>query len=342
MGIKRGVSLYSYQQEQFFKRLDTKAQIKEVREVLGTDGIEIIDQQTIRDYPNPTDKWVDEWKGWIAEYNMTPVTMDVYMDVLQFRDHVMDHHECAERLKGDIKLAAKLGFQNVRCLSAVPLAVIAEAEPVAAEYNVRIGKEIHSNHVLDDAMVTEIVDYVDRTGSKFVGLVPDMGIFQYTVSMPDANWRMRHGTSPEYIEFEKMVLESKMPMADAVAIAHEKFPQEHKEGFMGGLEFSFEHVLEMILAQKPELMKDLVPYIVSIHGKIWEMTEIPGQPGQYHDASIDYATPIKYLKEGGYEGYINTEYEGQRHQQDRGMDYLANEVEEVRRHHEMLKRLIGE
>ena len=43
--IKRGVSLYSYQQAQFFKKLDLKAQIREVREGLGTDGIEIIDEE---------------------------------------------------------------------------------------------------------------------------------------------------------------------------------------------------------------------------------------------------------------------------------------------------------
>ena len=31
MAIKRGVSLYSYQQSQFFGKLDWKAQIREVR-----------------------------------------------------------------------------------------------------------------------------------------------------------------------------------------------------------------------------------------------------------------------------------------------------------------------
>ena len=44
MAIKRGVSLYSYQQAQFFKQLDWKAQIREVHDNLKTDGIEIIDE----------------------------------------------------------------------------------------------------------------------------------------------------------------------------------------------------------------------------------------------------------------------------------------------------------
>ena len=72
------------------------------------------------------------------------------------------------------------------------------------------------------------------------------------------------------------------------------------------------------------------------------MTEGAGKPGCYEDKSIDYETPIKYLKQYGYDGYINSEYEGQRDQQDMGIEHLPNDVEQVRRHHEMLKRLIGE
>ena len=44
----------------------------------------------------------------------------------------------------------------------------------------------------------------------------------------------------------------------------------------------------------------------------------------------------------GFDGYIDSEYEGQRDQQDQGMEGLADEVKEVRRHHEMLARLSGE
>ena len=336
MGIKRGVSLYSYQQEQFFKRMNLRDQIKEVRESLDTDGIEIIDQQAVRDYPNPSDEWLDMWHSAMAEFNMKAVTMDVYMDVLQYRDHVMLYDECAERLKNDIRLAKKLGFANVRCLSAVPLEVIKMAIPVAEECDVRIGKEIHSNHVLDDEMVTELVTYAERRQTPYVGLVPDMGIFQYRPSMPSMNYAVRHGANPDIIPLAFDCFEQHMDVEEAVKYVQGKIPGTERR------ELTFLRSLDMYNHQKPELMKDLVPHIVSIHGKIWEMTEIPGEPGHYEDASIDYATPFKYLKEGGYEGYVNTEYEGQRHKQDQGLENIANEVEEVRRHHEMMRRLIGE
>lgn len=336
MGIKRGVSLYSYQQEQFFKRMNVRDQIKEVHS-LGTDGIEIIDQQAIRDYPYPSDEWLDMWHSAMAEFNMKAVTMDIYMDVLQFRDHVMLYDECAERLKRDLRLAAKLGFQNVRCLSAVPLEVIKMAIPVAEEVGVRIGKEIHSVNVLDGPLVTELVDYAERRQTEFVGLVPDMGIFQYRPCVPNMNYAVRHGMNPDLIPLAFDTFEQKMTTDEAIAYVQSKIPGVQLK------EITWLRTLNMYVNQKPELMKDLVPHIVSIHGKIWEMTEIPGEPGHYEDAAIDYATPLKYLKEGGYEGYINTEYEGQRYKQDRmGEEFMANEVEEVRRHHEMLSRLIGE
>ena len=47
MGIKRGVSLYSYQQTQYFGRMNWKDMIREVHDNLHTDGIEIIDEATI-------------------------------------------------------------------------------------------------------------------------------------------------------------------------------------------------------------------------------------------------------------------------------------------------------
>lgn len=71
------------------------------------------------------------------------------------------------------------------------------------------------------------------------------------------------------------------------------------------------------------------------------MTEIAGKPGQYEDCSIEYAKPIEYLKECEFDGYIISEFEGQRFCQDVGEEGLIDEVEQVCRHHEMLTRLIG-
>ncbi len=347
MSIKRGVSLYSYQQEQFFKKLSVKDQIKEVHDNLHTDGIEIIDEAVIKGYPFPSEEFIYDWNSYMARYNMKAVTMDIYLDVHQFRDHVMNHREAAERLKNDIKLAAKLGFKNVRSLCLVPIDVIEMALPTAEKYDVKIGKEIHAplpikpgqktaiDPVMDPRMVDQIIELAERTGSKHVGLVPDFGIFQHSPTDLAVAYYKRH-FNPDMVDFIMEQNKLKAPSTDVMKMIDEKFPG-HGLNFM-----TLNSLCLHESSAQPEDIKDIIPYIVSIHGKFYHMTEIEGKPGCYEDKAIDYETPIKYLKECGFDGYIDSEFEGQRFCQDSGEENLIDGVEQVRRHHEMLARLIGE
>jgi hypothetical protein len=55
--------------------------------------------------------------------------------------------------------------------------------------------------------------------------------------------------------------------------------------------------------------------------------------------SIPYGKVIKYLDSKQYNGYISTEYEGNRFVL---LDKKVNSLENVQRHQEMLKKYIGE
>ena len=58
--IKRGVTLYSYQQEVYMGKLDLEGMIREVSK-LDTDGVEILTEACIPDFPNPSDYFVYRW-----------------------------------------------------------------------------------------------------------------------------------------------------------------------------------------------------------------------------------------------------------------------------------------
>lgn len=347
--IRRGVSLYSYQQAQFFEKMDWKAMIAEVHDVLKTDGIEIIMDSMVPRYPFPSEEFIFDWNNTMARYGMKAVTADVFLDVHQFRDHVMNHAEAALRLKNDIIIASKLGFENVRTLSSVPIDVIEMALETAEKYNVRIGKEIHfpipikqrtqkkntygMSAVRDFRLVQQIIDLREKTGSPYVGLVPDFGIFQKSASKVTIDYERRNAKYPEEVDF---IVENcaKYTFDELVELAREKYP----DGEMTVTSMERLAIHEPI--SQPEDLREIIPYIVSIHGKFYDMSEIPGKPGCYEDPCIDYENPIRILKECNYDGYIDSEYEGQRDQQDRGYAYLPDEVCQVRRHHEMLARLI--
>ena len=64
-----------------------------------------------------------------------------------------------------------------------------------------------------------------------------------------------------------------------------------------------EDVEKVLSRTKAEDLKSIMPYIVSIHGKFYNMSEDSGKPGTYQDISMDYTGPVKFLKENGYEGY---------------------------------------
>ena len=371
MSLNLGVSFYSYQQSQFFKELSLEDQIRELSQNLpGANGIEIIDEMSLR-YPDPGDAFVETWHRWMEVYGTVPVTMDVGMDVLQFRDHVMTHEECAERLRSDIRLAHRLGFRNVRVLSTTPLDVMLRALPFAEELDMRLGREVHQPMPLEGAQVTEIVDFVEKTGRGHLGIVPDFGIFQFRPSEVMLDWFIRKGARPEAcaaaVELAMMLREGSGPFS-AIDMASETAGNIRSDlnlflksgDARPSLRPAFEGVRALTEARiatperidyvvvgealmmsgtSPETLRQLVPHVVGVHAKFNNMSLLEGTTDTYHDLSIDYESAIKALKAGGYGGYVNSEYEGQRYFQDRDRAHLQSEVEQVRRHQSMLRRL---
>lgn len=373
MTISRGVSLYSYQQSQFFRDLDLHDMVREVGTNLGgATGIELVDEMSLR-YPDPGPEFTRQWFAWMDQYGTTPVAMDVCMDVLQFRDHVMTHEECAQRLRHDLRLAKSLGFTNVRTLSVVPIDIIEAALPLAEELDIKLGKEVHQPMSLTGPEVDEILDVIERTGTRHLGLVPDLGIFGFRPSEVQLAWferrgaqrtacdaavalalNLRAGTAPfsraDLARHTAGNVRSDFTRFLHTGEAHPDFVpvfravQEFTDRAVENptyLDYSVVAEALTLSETDPDALRELAPHIIHVHGKFNNMSEIPGAPGTYQDIAIDYPAAIGALIAGGFDGYINTEYEGQRYFQDRGRDEMTSEVEQVRRHQEMLTRLLA-
>ena len=76
-----------------------------------------------------------------------------------------------------------------------------------------------------------------------------------------------------------------------------------------------------------------MPLIGHIQAKFYEMTD------EGTEYSIPYDEIVPVLIEGGFDGYLSSEYEGNRHIQDA---FAVDSVEQVRRQHAMFARLLGE
>ncbi len=343
MAIKRGVSLYSYQQAQFFGEMSLDDMCRELHENLQCDGIEIIGETTVKGYPFPSREFIADWHAKMARYKLNPVGYDGSFDILRFRDHVMDYAEAAEWIKIELQLAHDMGFKHIRTMTGLPTEVTERCLDTCEKLGVKLAWEIHSplcirpNPDMPDRWVKnpgtkvfETLEFIKKTGTKMVGFLPDFGIFMKAPYISDVEAFIRK-LPDRALAAEIDAMYHEVPLKDFVPTLTERF--------VGRVDQQAIERLGGTSSAEPEDLELILPYVVSFHGKTHYMVEIPGQPGEYDDPSTRYEEVFDVLKRNNWDGYICTEYEGQRAYQDLPRDQLMNEVEQVRRHHSMMKRL---
>lgn len=327
--IKLGVSLYSYQVEYLLGQMTLEECIEAVSD-MGADGVEILPQSMIPNCFNITNDFLDRWFGWMDKYHTKPIAMDAFSEENKLyrklgRDATFD--EAVAIQKKYIELAARLGCRYIRAQIGVgnfDAAKLFDAlVPTAEKLDVRLGREIHGPGVIKSRHVDEILEYIARTGTKHVGLIPDFGIWQFKAPNVILEMHIRDGGSRSLIEYAKELSAKKMEPAAVYEEIKAKGGNVH--------DLSAARRICTNSYDNPEHLRDIMPYILGIHGKFWDIDE------EYHEDCIDYDNPIRVLLEEGYDGYINSEYEGNRHIQDLGP---VRGVEQVRRHHAMMRNII--
>lgn len=357
MAIKRGVSFYSYQQAHYVGDMDYVGMFRELREGLNCDGVEIINEATAPGYPFPSREWLATWHSNLARYDLNAVCFDGFLDTMRLRTHTMNEAEAAELVKVDLQLAHDMGFKHIRTMTALPIETIARALPTAEKLDVKIGWEIHTPIPIkpDPSIrgkyrrtsegpgesVQETVEFIEKIGTKHVGFVPDMGIFSSGPMLSGANKLIISIDERDPVLAAEMreVLDN-YPVLEVLPALEKNFGSKLTPEELAQITGRMT-VYNGSVAQ-PEDLTLILPYVLSFHGKTHYNRPKPGHPGQFEDPSFMYEEVIEVLKDNNWDGYICTEFEGQ----GSGRGYIGqpmvDEVEQVRRHHEMLKRLIGE
>ncbi len=323
--IKRGVSLYSYQEEVFLRKLDLENAIR-VSSEMGAKGIEIIPEQTFDNFPHLTDEQIEAWHGFHAKYGTTPTAYDMFIDLKRRKDRVMTIEEGVESIVRDIRLANRLGCTAMRVIVNTPAEVFERAAPYAEEYNVRLGVEIHSPMRYDHRWIQRILEVIHRVDSTHLGLVPDMGIHVLRFPRVVSERAKRDGATPDIVDYIVKVYDDHPDDMETLS---------REVAWRGGnaLDVAFAGAVSGYNYVDPATMVPHIPYIFHIHAKFYEMVD------DDHEYSIPYEDVIPLLIKGGYDGYLSSEYEGNRHIQDL---MPVDSVEQVRRHQAMMARLLGE
>ncbi len=321
--IKRGVSLYSFQEEMFLGKMTIEDCVAFAASI-GARGIEILPEQNMPNFPNIGDREIAWWRELMAKHGTELTCYDMFLDTKLRKDRLMSDDEQVASIRRDLVLCNRLGIRNMRVLVFVRPDILERCVPYAEELDVHMGVEVHAPWHLEHAWILRTVEVADRLGTKHLGLLPDMGIFMKHFPPVYRDRFIRQGARPEVAQFIIEQHEQKI-MAEytiyEVAVNMKGNPAEVR-------------MVELLRHQpyaNPKRIRDYIPYFRHIQAKFYEMTE------DAHDPSHAYDEVIPELVAGGWEGYLSSEYEGNRWIQD---VQPVDSCEQVRRQHVMFERLI--
>ncbi len=323
--VKRGVSLYSFQEEMFLGQMTIEDCVAFAASI-GAKGIEILPEQNMPTFPNIDDRQVAWWKELMAKHGTELTCYDMFLDTKVRKDRLMTDDEQVASIRRDLVLCNRLGIRNMRVLVFVRPDILERCVPYAEELDVHMGVEVHAPWHMEHAWILRTVEVADRLGTKHLGLLPDMGIFMKHYPPVYRDRFIRQGARPEVAQFIVDQHEQKI-MAEytiyEVAVKMKGNPAEVRMA----------EILRHQPFANPKRIRDYIPYFRHIQAKFYEMTEDDRDPTHAYDEVIPE------LIAGGWDGYLSSEYEGNRWIQD---VQPVDSREQVRRQHRMFERLIAQ
>lgn len=320
--FKRGVSLYSFQEELFLGQM-TVEDVVAFAASIGANGIEILPEQNMPGFPNIDDATVDKWLAMMDRHGTTLTCYDMFLDTKRRKDRLMTDDEQVESIVRDLKLCNRLGIRNMRVLVFVRPDILERCVPYAEQYDVHMGVEVHAPWHLDHAWILRTVDVADRLGTKHLGILPDMGIFMKHYPPEFRDRFLRQGATPKIVDFIIDQHEQKIMCEYTIFEVAVK---------MGGnkADIAMAETLRHAPYSNPKRIRDFIPYFRHIQAKFYGMAD------DCTDPTIAYDEVIPQLIAGGWDGYLSSEYEGNRWVQDAGP---VDSREQVRRQHVMFQNL---
>ena len=345
--IKRSVSLYSYQDEYYDGVLDLEGCLRETAKT-GATGVELLAEQMIKRFPLPIEDeaFRANWFDMLKKYGLTPSCYDAFLENRIYSNRTLSLGEQINMMCRDLRLASLLGFPVIRTLVSTPMDVIEGSLEYAEKVNVKIGLEVHAPFSLNSGWADGYMEMINRTGTKYFGFIPDMGIFCKNIPDVLRDKAKRQGAKEECLKIvddayaqrrEKGFVKIKYDLDLGKANMEYRMANGMKE-MMEAVEKAGGGPADMMYAgtsftyswSEPQDIIDNIDYIFHTHAKFYNMHE------DYVETAVAIPEVVEAYKKAGYTGFLSSEYEGGEHLRDVGVD----SIEQVRRHQEALRRAI--
>lgn len=299
--FKLGVTLYSFSAEWAAGQYDLESMLARVGELGIGPGVEIMASQTVRTYPHTGDDFIKQWLGLCDKYGFEPSAYGTNLDMGRNRAKEMTLDEEYEFVLTQIEAGAKMRFPVIKIQSAGG-ELLEKLLPHAERLNVKLGYEIHAPEGPNTPKIMKIRETYDKIGSPLLGFVPDFSSTMYSMGRTMLQAFRDKGLDEAAIAKVQEVWLKDTPVferiTEFVTYLEGRGLDPNMLGPFGRMAFNMNgHIA-------PEEWNDIMGQIVHVHAKFFDMN-----PDGQVDA-IDYPKHVRILAEGGYDGYISSEWEG--------------------------------
>jgi sugar phosphate isomerase/epimerase len=323
--IKVATSLFSFAIEWNRRDYNLEQLMAKVKDWNLAPAIEVIGFQSLKEFPYLSKEAIVQVRKYIDQFGFEPVCLDANVDVGIRRDRNLTEEETVAYIEPQIWAAHQLGFPVLRVQMTAKSKVMRKLAGVAEKANVKLGMELHTPYQVDHPAVLELRELYEELDSPYLGFIPDFGTSMRNI--PDALLHSFRevGVTDKLIEITKEIWKMDAPIPEKFGLLYESASSlGATPAQIGRLNMAF----SMNGRQDPKQWSEIVDRTVHLHGKFYGFDENGDEP------SIDYAAILKVFHEGGYTGYIASEYEGTAF-----TDEFSG-FEMVQKHQHLCKRII--
>lgn len=323
--IKLGATLFCYGTEYARYQYDFEECVKQAA-LAGATGYEIVGTQMLPSYPNVSDEFLGLVLSLKEKYGIGPVGYGANNDRGMRCDRDLTDDEMLADAIIDLKAANKLGCKVMRVQYMMRPSAFERLAPYAELFDVKCGIEIHNPETPLSPAMQEYLEVIKRTGSRYLGFVPDFGCFAIAPNKPKWDKALAAGVKEEHLEMIAQMRREGVPQDEAAKRVMEAGASpaimDTLAGMYGFVQFRPESELPRLF----EELKEIMPYSFEMHGKFHYLSEDCVEP------SIPYDQIFAFLKENDFDGYLISEYED---------ELECGGTEYTKRHLAMGKRLLG-
>lgn len=326
-GPKLGVTLFSFTDAYHARRYTFEELIRKAGSLGLGPGLEIVGFQSIRGYPTITDSFALRFKRLLDDAGLEPSALGANIDAGRRRDRLMTHDETVETLRAQIDAAAKLGFRVLRVQFGASADALEAVLPLAERSDVKLGMEVHSPHTVDHPTMVVLRERYAKLGSPYLGFIPDFGATMTAIPVGlIEHWRADPEAPNELLDATITAWE-RAHRGESSAFEERRKVMDAAAEMNAGPSTRLAWISMTLFGHQPAAAwREIMDQVVHVHGKFYEIDADGNEP------SVPYAELMRVFRDGGYSGYISSEWEGSIWNED------GDAFEFVRRHQDLMRR----